>query len=149
MDKLGKFWRLPWSDQSLLCQVAFRLSLVSLALRLLPFSWWRRWLDPKPPSGSSRAGIGLQDRAVWAVAVAGRHVPGATCLVQSLVGAEMLRRTGHSVEIRVGVSTSPEQRIRAHAWVECEGRIVLGGADGASQYTPLPAGTQTSSSMAP
>lgn len=144
MDKLARFRRLPWSDQSLLCRAAFRLSLASLAVHLLPFSWWRSRLNSRPPSRSSGNGIDQVNRIVWAVEVAARHVPGATCLVQSIVGAEMLRHAGHQAEIHVGVSARPDQALRAHAWVESEGLILLGGEDSASQYTPLVAALRTS-----
>lgn len=143
MEKLLRFWRLPWSDQSLLCRAAFRMSLASLAVRLLPFSWWRSRLDPRPPSRPSQHGNDQVNRIVWAVEVAARHVPGATCLVQSIVGAEMLRQAGHQAGIHMGVNGRPEQALRAHAWVESEGRILLGGERSASQYIPLSASART------
>lgn len=147
MERLRKFWRLPWADRSLLCQAAFRISLAAVAVRLLPFSWWRSRLNPKPSSRSARSGQDQVDRIVWAVEVAARHVPGATCLVQSVVGAEMLRQAGHQAEIHVGVNGRPDQALRAHAWVESEGRILLGGEGSASQYVPLSSSARSAPPM--
>lgn len=147
MDKLARFLRLSWSDQILLCQAAFRMSLVSLAVRLLPFSWWRSRLDPGPLSRSSGSGDDQASRIVWAVEVAARHVPGVTCLVQSVVGLEMLRQAGYQAEIQVGINGTPEQPLRAHAWVESEGRILLGGERSASQYIPLSSSARSTPPM--
>jgi hypothetical protein len=61
----------------------------------------------------------------WAVAVASRFVPKATCLVQALAGQALLARRGHAARLHIGVS-KPEGRFEAHAWLEDEGRPILG-----------------------
>jgi hypothetical protein len=39
--------------------------------------------------------------------------------------------------VRIGVRKAGSE-FRAHAWVEHEGRVLLGDLDDLSQYTPLP-----------
>lgn len=78
------------------------------------------------------------ERIPWAIRVASRYVPrGSNCLVQAVATQAMLARRGRSAQIRIGAAKDNDTQFKAHAWVECEGRIVIGGA-GVSQYTPFP-----------
>ena len=69
---------------------------------------------------------------------------GVRCLVQAIVLQAVLRRRGIRSDVVVGTTPSVPQaaagggsvrRIAAHAWVECEGTVLL-GATGVS-YLPL------------
>lgn len=57
-----------------------------------------------------------------------RLVPGASCLTQALALQWLLARAGHACELLVGVRRDETGRFAAHAWVACNGRIVLGAA---------------------
>jgi hypothetical protein len=68
--------------------------------------------------------------------VAGRHVRRRpSCLEEALVLARTLGRAGHVATVRIGVARAGA-RLRAHAWLEHEGRVLLGSADGTA-YEPL------------
>ncbi len=137
MDRLLKFWRLPGSDQILLAQAALRLSAVSLGVRLLPFAFWRSRLENHQTASPGSLGGASPDRILWAVTVAAGYVPGANCLVRSLVARSMLWREGHCAELRLGVSAGLKRPFQGHAWLESRGRVVLGGGESSSQYKPL------------
>ena len=136
--RLGKFWRLPLSDKMLLARATWHLSTVSLGLRLLPFSFWQRRMEDRPTTDPAPSGSYSPERTLWSVSVAGGYVPGATCLVRALVAQSMLRHAGQSAQVRLGVSFQREDRFQAHAWLEQDGRILLGADDGPSPYVPLP-----------
>lgn len=75
----------------------------------------------------------------WAVRTAGRYVPSSKpCLTQALVLDLYLHRAGYPSRIAVGVARG-ERGLEAHAWIESEGRVVLGGED-LSRYTELRSG---------
>jgi hypothetical protein len=76
-------------------------------------------------------------QVVWAVTVASRYVPAATCLTQALATQILLSRRGHPTSLRIGVGRSEAGEFQAHAWVECQGRVVIGGIKALSRYTPL------------
>ncbi len=57
-----------------------------------------------------------------------RFVPRASCLTQALALQYLLARAGHACELHVGVRRDDEGRFAAHAWVACNGRVVLGAA---------------------
>jgi hypothetical protein len=79
----------------------------------------------------------LAGRIAWAVEVASLYVPKTTCLVKAFAAHELLAREGLPVDLRIGVTKSGGTRFQAHAWVETQGKVVIGGDPTA--YTPLPA----------
>jgi hypothetical protein len=67
-----------------------------------------------------------------------RFVPRASCLTQALTLQYLMARAGHACEIFVGVRCGEGGRFEAHAWVACNGRIVLGAANtNLAEFTPL------------
>jgi hypothetical protein len=64
-------------------------------------------------------------RLEWAVQAASRRIPRATCLTQSLALQFLLARSGRSSEVHIGVRKDTEAGFQSHAWVECEGRVLL------------------------
>lgn len=67
-----------------------------------------------------------------------RFVPRASCLTQALALQYLLARAGHACDLHVGVRRDPLGRFEAHAWVSCNGRIVLGTATTRlADFTPL------------
>jgi transglutaminase superfamily protein len=108
-----------------------------LALRLLPYATVQRIAMRL---GRPHATIPLAvSRVAWAVAAAGRRVPGgANCLAQALAALVLLRRHGHHGVIRLGVAYGAGRQLEAHAWLEHEGAVLVGSA-GVSRYTALPA----------
>lgn len=68
-------------------------------------------------------------RIAWAVTIAGRYVFHATCLVQALATQVLLARAGMSSILHIGVTKGQHAPIEAHAWVESEGRIIIGGSE--------------------
>jgi hypothetical protein len=51
----------------------------------------------------------------------------------------LLRQHGYASRLRIGVHKSAAGTLQAHAWVECQGRVVIGDDAELSHYTPLPA----------
>jgi Transglutaminase-like superfamily len=140
MTLAGKFLRLPSHDRRLVLRAALLLGGIRLGLSLLPFTVLRGLLarvsvGPSRLDNASRSSV---DRPVWAVAAAGRYVPKATCLVQALALQVLLMRQGYGGRLCIGVAKGQQGRLEAHAWVESQGRVLLGGAI-CGRYTPLPA----------
>ena len=141
MRRLGRFLRLSTTDQLLLVKSALLLVVIRLGLWLLPFQTLRHLLFrlPAVSIGLEEKDLSSIDRVVWAVEVAGRHVPRArSCLTQSLTIQAMLARRGHPTVLRIGVVKDEGEKLQAHSWLE-SGRKVLIGGSGLERYTPLPA----------
>lgn len=134
---LDRFVRLPAGDRSLLIRSVLVLGAARLALWLLPLRVVRQLLA-RAARPTSVTGVS-QDRIRWAIAAARRVVPRADCLPQALAAEALLTQGGHPAELRIGVIKSDRDRLEAHAWVECGGRVVVGELrEGLSRYTPLP-----------
>ncbi|MCB0213695.1 MAG: lasso peptide biosynthesis B2 protein [Anaerolineae bacterium] len=68
-----------------------------------------------------------------------RYVFRATCLTQALSALILLRRYGHPATLKIGVALHEAKQFEAHAWVESQGLIVVGGTTSElSRFTPLP-----------
>lgn len=117
-----------------LAAVAF----VRLCVRFLPLRIWERATARRlrsGPSPSENAPATAQDIA-WAVRHVSRVVPGATCLTQALAAQLLLSRRGYASRLRIGVARAPGDGLRAHAWLESGGLVVIGGSY-LEAYTPL------------
>jgi hypothetical protein len=150
-------------DRRLLAETALLMVRVRTGLLLGSYAGLRTRLAAMRPTG--RAAPLSPDRAAWAVGALARRLPGMTCLVQSLVADTLLRRRGYHPELHIGVrvdhldagaggatavpdsgsvrrgvrkrGSGPVVPLDAHAWVECEGRIVAGEVDDLAAYSPL------------
>lgn len=129
---------LPPSERRLLLTSAWWVAGVRLALSTVPTQMLLRgveWVVHRyAPRGPRRVEA---DRIRWGVEVVSRRIPAATCLTQALAARVLLARHGYPSELRIGVARDPGGRVRAHAWVECEGRIVVGGPS-TEAFQPFP-----------
>src|SRR5690349_8107777 len=139
MALLRRFLRLPGRDRTLLVRTALLLAVARVALWVLPFGVVRRLLTPAR-AARPQADPGLStERIAWAIAHTHRLVPYGNCLPQALAAEALLMRAGHPVDLRIGVVKTERGGLRAHAWVESAGRVVVGDlTQGLDGYTPLP-----------
>ena len=136
MRRIHKFLNLSSTEQSLLIKTWILLGLISLGLQLFPFSTLRKLLY----RFRSILGRGekefSEDRLVWSVGVVSRYIPKATCLAQAITTQLLLQQTGHQACLHIGVTEAEEGGLKAHAWVESQGKVLIGGLD-LNQYTHL------------
>lgn len=139
MRRLRAFLALSAAEQNLLLRAAALVAAVRAGLTLLRFPATRalaaaaarpRTPAVPPPSPEAIAG---------AVAAAGAVVPAATCLTQALAAKVLLGQSGYPGSVVIGVARGPHGQIEAHAWVELDGRVLLGGPrEALARYTALP-----------
>lgn len=113
------------------------VTFVRAGLRFLPLPAWERMADRL--SGARLAGGSASATAqdvAWAVRSASRVVPGATCLTQALAAKLVLSRRGYASRLRIGVARGPARQLRAHAWLEANGFVVVGDSR-IEEFTPL------------
>jgi hypothetical protein len=72
----------------------------------------------------------------WAVEAAGRRLPGARCLAKAVAAEAMLDRGARGPEVHIGARRSERGELEAHAWVEVDGRVVV-GAEEREAFTKL------------
>ena len=138
MKRLASFLALPAGDRLLLLEAFATVVAVRLGLRLFSIDRLRAW--------ASRCGSGTKaiERIGWSVRVASRVLPGTTCLSSAFALQHLLSAHGHLSELHIGVARNAED-FEAHAWLTCEGRILVGGEE-RDGYTGLVAWTSVAPS---
>lgn len=137
----------PWNEllsleprrQRLLFESAVLIAISRIGLWCLPFRWMNRWIDRESFARRSRrvrSSSESVERIVWAIEIASRAIP-ASCLAQAMAGTILLARRGYSASLHLGVMRGSQESLGAHAWVECEGQVVLGRNDRFEQYAGL------------
>ncbi len=134
MGVLSRVFRLSPDDRWLLLRAFVAVGSAWVRVRLFPPSVVLRkvseditLLSPRQPQTAGRIG--------WAIAVAARYIPAAKCLVQAIAGRNLLASYGFPADIHIGVAKDSKNWLSAHAWVEVEGKTVIGGDTAA--YAPL------------
>ena len=135
LERVRKFARLPARDRAVLARTIFTLGAARLATWLLPFPLGRRLLVGKRRNGTPTV---TREQVRWAMAHAQRVIPRATCLPQALAAEALLTRGGLTADLHIGVMKTGVGSLLAHAWVESEGRIVVGDLPNLAAYTRLP-----------
>jgi hypothetical protein len=128
---------LPPGERRLLAEAALLVGAARLGLWLLPFRLLPGLLGRLARLCARRASRHIAaHRIAWAVSVVSSYVPGATCLTQALAAHALLAERALAGQLRIGVAKGAGGQLEAHAWVESEGRVVIGGAI-SGRYTPL------------
>lgn len=139
VNKLAKLIVLSQSQKYLLLKAAVLVGGIRVGLAVFSYSKVKHLLDrtgsgphrpTKPPS--------YLDDVVWAVrAIARRTLGDKPCLIQALAAQWLLRRTGYATTLRIGVTKKSDHELRAHAWLEYDGDIIIGGCSSPLKYTSL------------
>ena len=128
-------WR-TWSSMSpaergLLVAACVRVAVVRMALWVLPSRWIIRYVKRLSADSGARVAGPLRTRVtpgeiVWAVDAASRRFPDASCVTQAVSALLLLRRYGYEARFCVGVARSKDGSLDAHAWLERDGRVLIG-----------------------
>lgn len=142
MTQSLKFLRLTIPEQKVLVKASLLLVTIQFGLRLLSFN--RQYqllvrfgnLAPK----SQKPNPAYLEQVVWAITKASHRLLGPnTCLPQALAAQFLLKRHGFPVRLVIGVRKDEFGAFKAHAWVENDGDIVIGGNHlEIEPYTTLP-----------
>lgn len=130
MGRLRKLRERSWGERGLLASAFVLVASIRVALWLFPFRTLRPVLARLTSNAAPRQYPLAQtvERVPWAVAVAAAYVPGATCLIQALAGQILLARCGEVSQLHIGVAREERAGVRAHAWLDHGGRVVIGNS---------------------
>jgi hypothetical protein len=129
-NRLLKFFRLRKECRMLLIRTFFCVMSIRLLLLFFPFVTLQKEFTTVRPRPHPHTINGIHpDEIAWAVKTASRYVFRATCLVQALATQVLLTRESISSVLYIGVLKTENSSFEAHAWIESEGRIVIGGSE--------------------
>jgi hypothetical protein len=143
MRRLANLLRRSPHQRSLLMAALGWVVVVRVALWCLPYGTVRRLtttrVAPSPTPPPPRDGRDpLVGSVTAAVRSASRYVPRATCLTQALVAERMLARRGRVTTLRIGVVRDTTGALEAHAWLEHDGRVVIGDDGDLQRFALMP-----------
>jgi hypothetical protein len=131
-----RFLALDGSTQRLVLRALGTVIVVRAGLSLLPYRVMHRVTASRAVRANALNRHSAA-RIAWAVEAVSRAVPRASCLTQALAATVLLASNGHASTLRVGVAKDPDGSLRAHAWIEYDGRAILGDPR-ADAFVPLP-----------
>lgn len=112
-------------------QALGQLYRVRLGLWLFGFNHWRRSVKPVR---AQMSGATVQ-QLLHGVARARRLVPQDTALIEALAAQRVLARHGHHSTVHVGIADNAT--LNAHAWLQCQGQVIVGWRPDLKNYPPL------------
>jgi hypothetical protein len=119
VKQLRAFAQLAQQERRLLLDAFITLTICRVRLRVQNAAKLRAWAS-RP--GNRTIAV---DRLAWAVEVASRRMPRATCLCRALALQRLLAKNGHDSELRIGVEKD-NGRFGAHAWLIHDGQVLIG-----------------------
>ena len=143
MSRIRRFLRLSCEERWLILKATWLLATIRFGVWLLPFPVARRLLKEASRYSSRLAANPMPVKQyAWAVAAVSRLVPGGDhCLSQALAVQTFLARRGYDCKICFGVQRLPGVPFTAHAWVEHDGVVLIGG-DYLSRFVRLSSTTE-------
>ena len=139
MSNLRKAFALSVSDWILIAQAWLWFGLVEVGLNCLSL---KKLLQIIQRERDGQAGNEEDDdnqekvprrptpeRVAFCAGLAARlHALDATCLKKALVLHAMLTRRGFNSQLLIGAARAETGQLDAHAWLECQGKVLLGEA---------------------
>jgi len=116
---LTKLVKLTHRERLLLLRAFIVLVICRACLFAWSFKRLQRWATQRG------RGLNSVDHLTWAIEVASKRLPGATCLCRALALQRLLSRNGHESELRIGVQKQDGQ-FDAHAWLLYGEQVVIG-----------------------
>lgn len=143
MARIRNFLRPPMLRRSFFLKVWLLVWGIRLGLWVLPFRNMRKIVQKlaQSPNAPPTPRWPVPKQICWTVTVTSRYVPQASCLTQAMTAQILLRRYGHPATLRIGVTRGGKGDFQAHAWVESNGAVVIGGTEAelVKKYVMLPA----------
>ena len=140
MKKLYRFLKLPRSDQKLFLQAYILMMLVRLGLLLLPFQKLQDLIlktNELRFLGEANHDVGAKDIALSVIRSAKLSPGGVKCLAKALTASMLMKTYGLPYKTNIGVAKGEKNNLEAHAWVESEGKIVVGYLPDLSRYVAM------------
>ncbi|TLV01168.1 lasso peptide biosynthesis B2 protein [Dyadobacter luticola] len=131
MSESGTYWstwqKLSFSEKLIFLKAAICLILIKCALTVLPFPIFRKLFHGLTSSKSTKEFKPEKVQQIaWSVDTAANILPfELLCLPRALATKYLLRKMP-SLTLEIGIEVNPAKKFEAHAWVEKNGRIIIG-----------------------
>lgn len=139
MTNLIKYLYLPYFEKVVFAQSFVLLVIIRLSLWVLPFSILKNLFLKKTEISVKNQPIDLKivNIVVKAVTKCGGMIPFASCLTRAITAQILLKKLHQSSELKIGIKKSEPNKLEAHAWIEIDGRIIIGKLSQHQNYRAL------------
>jgi hypothetical protein len=146
MRRLAKFQRLIDPGRiGLLFDAVATLGWIRIGLALTTYARMharveRRAARAKRETSCHAAAQRMQpDSIVRMLDRASRAIPGGhNCLVRALTAKDLMSRRGIPSVLHIGVTRDDARGVEAHAWLEWQGRVLVGRVENLARFKPFP-----------
>lgn len=137
MSKLYKFMALSWREKRLYFSAALWLMAVKFGLCLLPFNRLRGWMACVDQTDGEPVDLKEMRAIIQAIERVSQllSIFQINCLPKALVGHRLLCLQGFDIHLKIGVLKNHGDQLAAHAWLEYQGRVILGDLCGLERFT--------------
>lgn len=139
MKKLYNFFYFPLWKKKLIAQSLFWVILYRLCLWCMPYKMLKKIIPFENLRQKKDAKLDWNEvkNVVDAIRLCSYYVPYATCLTQALATRTILRSRGQSSQLRIGVGRDENNEFIAHAWIESDGKIIIGKSANMYRYSMM------------
>lgn len=135
MRKLNNFTRLSGLEKKLFFKSFFLMLFIRFSFYFFSFKSIYQFLkNRKLRNNKVQEKSGEYKIILESIQKAGRYIPGCTCLIKALAAQYLLREQGYDSQLQIGVLKDQQQSLKAHAWLEMDGKVVIGENGGLSHY---------------
>jgi Transglutaminase-like superfamily len=137
---MQKFFYLEPSKRRLLIVTFLLLNSIRVGFLFARFSFLQKVLNQFSTFHSDKSdhpSIEV-DQIIWAINVSTQLSPGqAKCLARALTVHTLMKQQGYDPILQIGVIKNAEEEFQAHAWLEYQGKIVVGELPNMEKYSKL------------
>ncbi|WP_036477735.1 lasso peptide biosynthesis B2 protein [Myxosarcina sp. GI1] len=140
MKQVLNFIDLTGKERRLLIDTFVLLGLIRLGLWLLPYGTLSYLLDKVRQQFFNYQKVSHieLDKILWAIDLCSRYwFREVKCLAKALTTQTLMSSYGYCSQLQIGVAKNRSGNLEAHAWIENEGKIVIGYLPDLSRFTPL------------
>jgi hypothetical protein len=141
MKKLQSFLKRSWSNRIHFCSTFILLLMIRLGLKVLPFQSLIKIIESIsiPQEKANPENIQPIRRVIGAVEASSRNMyREAKCLAKALTTYVLMRRAGYLPDLKIGVAKADSGALKAHAWIEYQGKVAIGNLPDLDSFISLP-----------
>jgi hypothetical protein len=134
-----KFLKSPLAEKVLYAEAFLVVVFTGLILRVVPFRFLRKLLVQHLSADTipGPANLAELQKIVRSVDFFSEFHPFASCLTRSLSALLLIKFNGEHAILKIGVAKDELETFKAHAWLESNGRVIMGQVPSKTQYTVL------------
>ena len=134
MELLVKFFRLKNRQKILFMETLLLLTMLRILLQFLPYKQVSDLINKLNFKSNNEIPLAVVRQAILSVS---KHVSFArNCFIKAIAGNILLKKYGHSTTMHIG-AFKEEDKLKAHAWLEINGKVILGRTEDLNSYVPF------------